>query len=114
LFVANLAVQSGTLIAKRGTVQGESGWYAGPDGSIYYLILENGNWTLTAGPISADKYNDTLRQTRLKDSHAMGAMLTPCSLPAAPGGPIPEDAMVFIENNTKKLFYARPVGSATS
>jgi hypothetical protein len=36
--VQKVAKDLGTLIAAMGTVQGESGWYAGPDGSLYYFI----------------------------------------------------------------------------
>jgi hypothetical protein len=35
-----VAQELGTLIAAEGTLQGESGWYAGPDGSLYYFIHE--------------------------------------------------------------------------
>jgi hypothetical protein len=109
LFVSRLAVQSGTLIAKRDTKQGESGWYTGPDGSVYYLTLENENWTLTAGPITGEQYTEMIKTTKLKNTAATSAMLTPLALPAAEGGPIPKDAMMFIENKSKKLYYAKPV-----
>ncbi len=35
-----LADETGVLVAMSNTVQGESGWYVGPHGSIFYFVLK--------------------------------------------------------------------------
>lgn len=40
LKIHQAAKVSGVLVALKHTVQGESGWYCGPDGSLYYFVLD--------------------------------------------------------------------------
>ena len=36
-----LAHETGVLVAMKNTVQGESGWYVGPNGTIFYFVLKD-------------------------------------------------------------------------
>jgi hypothetical protein len=58
-----LAEETGVLVAMGNTVQGESGWYAGPNGQIFYFVLHNGQWIYAAGPIDGDTFRRLLQDT---------------------------------------------------
>lgn len=60
---------------------GESGWYAGPNGDIFYFVLRQGQWIYAAGPLSPTAFQNLLQdaitwQRRLLLNHQHPA-LTP-------------------------------------
>jgi len=110
LFLQKIAAETGTLVAKRDTVQGDSGWYTGPDRSVYYFVLENGNWTMTCGPMTQQEYEEIARKTyRNNRGNGFENMLTKCDFPVKG---CPENTLVFMENKSKILFLATPLASA--
>ncbi len=52
------ATTDGVLTALKGTKQGHSGWYRAPDGKVYYFILKDEEWVMTAGPLSMTNYHE--------------------------------------------------------
>jgi len=75
--VHHAALAAGVLFAMKNTVQGETGWYCAPDGSVYYFVLEEGEYLMACGPLSMDEYEAlmTLSEDKKKKSKA-GAMFT--------------------------------------
>jgi hypothetical protein len=58
--IHHAAKASGVLIAMKKTIQGETGWYVGPDGSVYYFVLDEGEWILTCGPIAREMFDEVI------------------------------------------------------
>ena len=52
------AREANVLFALKYTTQGETGWYRGPDGSVFYFVLDGDSWILTCGPVSPLEYEE--------------------------------------------------------
>eukprot|EP00981_Chlorochromonas_danica_P010651 scaffold3296_cov159-Ochromonas_danica.AAC.18 len=123
LKLTRLADDTGVLVAMENTLQGETGWYLGPNGSIYYFVLKDvsrslcwehdkpchGQWIYAAGPLSEQDFKATYLQGAKSFGRSVpsGKILTRCAFRL--GTVVAPNSEVYIANGSAKLFLAVPV-----
>lgn len=80
----------------------------GPNGSVFYFVLDNGEWVLTSGPIKLEAYEAATQDTRRKNRQEYPGMLVKCPFDLSiEHEEYPGD--IYISNKNFKLFIAVPV-----
>mmetsp|Transcript_816 Transcript_816/g.1370 ORF Transcript_816/g.1370 Transcript_816/m.1370 type:complete len:992 (-) Transcript_816:209-3184(-) len=104
--IHHAAKTSGVLVAMRKTIQGESGWYCAPNGSLYYFVLDEGEWLLTCGPISKEKFEETVNSSKVstRKDPVSGAFLKRCDFELVAQA-VDFEGEVYISPATWKLYF---------
>ena len=69
------ARHSGVLVALRTALQGQTGWYVGPNGFLYYFVLDQGNWILACGPLNNEAFEEARMAAKLLQMHQQHQLL---------------------------------------
>ena len=87
IMLFNLSKATGVLVAMKHTEQGESGWYAAPDGNIYYFVLRNEDWIQVAGPLTQGEYSlvrQGIKQKQRETAPGIHPLYAPYTPPVTP------------------------------
>jgi len=103
--VHHAALSAGVLFAINNTVQGETGWYSSPNGSVFYFVAENGDYMLACGPLTTTEYESIINLSN--DKRKQGQLIK-CDLKLSMMD-ADDDSEVYIAAKSKKLFLAVPV-----
>eukprot|EP01041_Mallomonas_annulata_P004086 gene4086-8125_t len=113
--VHHAALSAGVLFAMKNTEQGETGWYCAPDGSLYYFVLEEGEYLMACGPLTMAEYETVMdlsldRSSKSKGMNTVAASkLIKCDLKLANGIDEDTDAQIYIASRSQKLYMALPL-----
>jgi hypothetical protein len=119
--LARRAEVSGVMVAAMRTLQGETGWYHGPNNSMYYMVKHPDlAWMTVAGPISALDYEETCfppallsriakkRKTSIGGTGGRAGFLVRCGFELS----VEHDDVVgelYVDRKSRNLFVAVPV-----
>lgn len=110
--ITKLADETGVLIAKDKTIQGESGWYVGPGQNLFYFVLKEGKWIYTTGPLTDQEYKlPQLSIGNISKKLPSAQVLSRCTFKI--GGLSEFDGLnqgeVYMANGSGKLYLAMSV-----
>ena len=103
------AKQSGVLIAMKHTIQGESGWYLAPNGSVFYFVLDNGDWINSAGPIDLESFEAMILDSKRKNRISRPGVLVKCPFNLSIEHEDIRGDIYMANNQGAKVFVAVPV-----
>ena len=103
------AKQSGVLIAMKHTIQGESGWYLAPNGSVFYFVLDNGDWINSAGPIDMGSFEAMILDSKRKNRISRPGVLVKCPFNLSIDHEDIRGDIYMANNQSAKIFVAVPV-----